>query len=170
MQPKMRTTRLIPLMLAALAACAESPAGGLPLVDLPGQAVAVTPVGERYPSYYSGFEQSARIVVEDAEEWAQVWSRLWNNQHPVPPLPAVDFSREVVVVAAMGTRPNGGYSIRVQAAAVHEGSLTVRVVETSPGSRCVTTQAITTPTDVVRVARSGLPVRFTTATGVLSCR
>lgn len=166
----MRTTRLIPLMLAALAACAESPAGGLPLVDLPGQAVAVTPVGDRYSSHYSGFEQSARIVVEDAEQWAQVWSRLRGSQRPVPPLPAVDFSQEVVVVAAMGTRPNGGYSIRVQAAAVHEGSLTVRVVETSPGSHCVTTQAITTPTDVVRVARSGLPVRFTTATGVLNCR
>lgn len=157
-------------MLAALAACAESPAGGLPQVDLPGQAVAVTPVGERYPSHYSGFEQSARIVVENEEQWAQVWSRLWRHQHPVPALPAVDFQQEIVVVAAMGTRPNGGYAIRVQAAAVHEGSLTVRVVETSPGSNCVTTQAITTPTDVVRVARSGLPVRFTTATGVLDCR
>lgn len=166
----MRTTHLIPIAIAALAACAESPLAGPPLDDLPGQAVVVTRLDERYPSQYSGFGDPARIVVDDAAQWAEVWARLWNNQRPLPPLPAVDFAREVVIVAAMGSRPTGGYGVRVQDAAVQANQVVVRAVETSPGSGCVTTQAFTAPADVVKLPRTDRPVRFETVAAVRDCR
>lgn len=170
----MRKTRLIPILIAALAVlaalaagCTESSAG--PGVVPGGQVVAINRFDDRYPSTYSGFGEPARIVVDDAAQWAEVWDRLWNDQAPAPPLPAVDFQREVVIVAAMGRRPTGGYHIRVQEAAAHADHVAVTVVEAAPGVACVVTQAFTAPTDVVRVARAGLPVRFRTVEAAPAC-
>lgn len=160
------------LVLAAVAAgCAELPSidPGLDQGDLGGQPVPVTRVHEAFPAAYSGFSQQTQLVVESRAEWEEVWRPLWGSADPAPAAPAIDFSRQTVVVAAMGTRATGGYVVRVEKAASQADHVVVQVVETSPSGGCPTTQAVTAPVDVVTVPRTSQPIRFRVVQMVREC-
>lgn len=121
-------------------------------------------------AYYSGLDQPGRIVVRDETSWQALWSQIHERFSEVPPVPAVDFSREMVVVVALGLRSSGGYSILVDAA--HEASnagLLVTVRSISPGSKCARTAALTQPVDIARVPRRDGEVSFLEQSEVTVC-
>lgn len=109
---------------------------------------------------YGDLDEEAREVVRTPELWADAWQRLHEGVSPVPERPAVDFERSMVVVAAMGSRPSGGYDIEVEGVHRQGETLYVVVQETSPGERCGVTLAITAPTTAVRVPRVSGDVHF----------
>jgi hypothetical protein len=114
---------------------------------------------QRYSASYSGFDQPARLVVRDAAAWQAFWEQMYVGYLPQPPLPAVDFSNQMVIAAAMGKRSSGGFTISIEN--VSPGAeVLVKVVSTSPGPCCGRTLAVTQPVDVVVVPRSDAPVRF----------
>jgi hypothetical protein len=167
----MRTMHLVPLLVAVLAGCSELPTvrqGERNVLDT--QQVALVRFDAYFPAYNSGFGEPVRRVVDDAAEWEDAWRELWRSHNPVPPAPAVDFSREVVLLAAMGTRSSGGYSIHVEDAAAKGDHVTVRVIETSPGRACGVTAALTEPVDIVKLSRTPLPIRWETVKSVHDCR
>ena len=94
----------------------------------------------------SGIGEARRMVVRDANAFAQVWSELGAGDRP-----EVDFTQNVVVVAALGQRPTGGYEIAVSHVGQADGQLNIEVVETTPGPNCLTAGAETQPVDVVVV-------------------
>ena len=163
----MRRSAFAVLSVLAAAGCAGSPSlqdappldeqrpvqeGALPLTRLRAEPYALT--------FSSGMTDSARIVVRDAETWRQVWSRIWRNHSPGHALPAIDFSREMVVVAALSGRPTGGYNILVESAYQRADHVEVVIRKTSPGRNCGTTQALTEPVDAARIPATTQPVRF----------
>ncbi len=110
--------------------------------------------------YNAGLDQPAREVVRDAAAWSALWPRIAGPAGPPHAAPAVDFGREMVLVAAMGQRPTGGYSIEIASVTAAGGELVANVVEQRPGPRCGTTQALTAPVDVVAIPRSTRSVRW----------
>lgn len=94
----------------------------------------------------TGIGEARRLVIKDANAWAQFWSELGVGAQP-----AVDFNRDVVVVAAAGQRPTGGHEIAIDRVTQADGGLTVEVVERAPGPNCMTTASLTQPVDVVIV-------------------
>jgi hypothetical protein len=98
----------------------------------------------------TGIGESRRLVIRDANTWAEFWSELGVGDRP-----DVDFSKNVVVAVAAGQRPTGGYEIAVDRVRQANGELTVEVVETAPGPNCTTTASLTQPVDVVVVAGLG---------------
>jgi hypothetical protein len=75
----------------------------------------------------------------------------------------VDFAREMVVLVAMGERPSGGHSLRVDGVSdAPNGGLVVHVTRTSPGPQCMSITMMTAPLDVVRVPRATGAVRLQT--------
>jgi len=108
-------------------------------------------------------------VVRDSQAWSALWAQIVANHSPTPPVPSIDFSREMLIVAAMGTRNTGGYSIKVESVSGSSTELVATVTATSPGRSCMTTQALTAPVDIVRVPRSELPVRFVEQRSVNEC-
>jgi protease stability complex PrcB-like protein len=92
----------------------------------------------------TGVGEARRLVIRDANAWANFWSELGVGDRP-----AVDFTRDMVVAVAAGQRPTGGYEIAVDRVRQADGELTVEVVETAPGPNCVTTASLTQPVDVV---------------------
>lgn len=158
-------------MAALLAACSELPSV-TPELDrepLDGEPVEVIRLAETLPAHYSGMTQRERVVVRTPAEWEIVWRRMWAGHSPLPPVPAVDFERHVLLVAAMGSRPTGGYHIRIAEAAALADEVAVRVVETSPSRGCITTQAFTAPVDVVKLPRTSRQIQFRTAEVVHEC-
>lgn len=98
----------------------------------------------------SGLTVEGNQVVRNEADWARVWADLHRTTSPKPPLPAVDFSQDLVLVSAMGERPDGCYSIEVAEVILRGGRLHVRVVQRqSVGCGCTT--ALTYPVHVVRV-------------------
>jgi hypothetical protein len=96
----------------------------------------------------TGINESRRLVIRDANAWAEFWSELGAGDRP-----EVDFSRDLVVAVAAGQRPSGGHEIAVEEIAQSNGELTIGVVETAPGPNCMTTSALTQPVDVVAIPK-----------------
>ncbi len=94
----------------------------------------------------TGISESRRLVIRDANAWAEFWSELGVGERP-----DVDFTRDLVVAVAAGQRPTGGHEIAVGQVAQNSGALTISVVETTPGPNCMTTASLTQPVDVVVV-------------------
>ena len=94
----------------------------------------------------TGIGESRRLVIRDANSWAEFWSELGTGDRP-----DVDFTKAVVVAVAAGQRPSGGYEIAVDRVSQADGELTVQVVETTPGPNCMNTSSLTQPVDVVVV-------------------
>jgi hypothetical protein len=100
----------------------------------------------------------ATWVVRDAETFARLWVQFFGRQREVP---AVDFSRHMVVVATMGQQPTAGYAIEITGmSASRGGELAVHVRTTSPGANCGVATVLTTPVVMSRARRTDGPVRF----------
>lgn len=112
-------------------------------------------------AFYSGFTSPRRATLRTAGEWAEAWQTLYAGQSEVPPLPAVDFDRALVVVVAAGNRPTGCYAIDVTGASLRgEGAVLFEVTETVPGPACACTLALTQPVHIVKIPRVAGPVTF----------
>jgi hypothetical protein len=94
----------------------------------------------------TGVREARRLVIRDANAFAQLWSELGVGERP-----EVDFTKDVVVAVTAGERPGGGYGIAVDRARENNGELTVGVVETTPGPNCITAASPTQPADIVVV-------------------
>jgi len=155
---------------AAMAAGGCTDPGGAQ--DLPpnAQLMASTEVViDQVTAQSSGIEVAARRLISDAGVWAATWSEIHSTVRPEPALPNIDFAGSVVVVAAMGTKPTGGHTIEIEGVYRADDRLYVVVRETSPGSNCMTTQALTAPVVAVSVEKTGLPVSFVERRETVSC-
>ncbi len=111
-----------------------------------------------YPSE-SGFRQ----VIKSRDEFSDFWKRLTGRVPPgqwVPPLPEIDFSKEMIVVAVMGQRPTSGYSNVIDGACEVDGQVEVFISNVEDVSCIGVFDALTYPADAVRLPRSDLPVVF----------
>ena len=118
---------------------------------------------------YSGIDDSLRTVVRDAEGWKRTWRAIHRRVSPVPPVPAIDFGREMVVVAALGARPTGGFSIRVDSVIDAGDALEVVIRKDIPGAGCFLSAALTQPLDLALLPARPLPVRFRDRTVAERC-
>lgn len=146
--------------------------GGSDLTQPPGTSVQMVRLrSEPYPfTFYSGLEQPARLVVRDPLTWRAIWNQIYSRQSPVPALPSIDFSRDMIVVAALGAHSTGGYSILLSGASeeVNNG-ISVIVDSSSPGSDCVVTEAFTQPVDMAQLPRRNGAVSFVERSHVSHC-
>jgi len=164
--------RLVPVLVAALAAC-NAPSVVTPVTDIPSGAVNVdwndAGAVRVAHGYYSGFKQSVQTVVTNDADWRAIWSTYTVNLGTPPQLPAIDFSRYQVVVAALGQRSSGGYDISISRIASSNDYLFVEITARSPGPRCGTTAALSQPVDMVRIPRQHPPVMFVEKSAETSC-
>jgi hypothetical protein len=153
--------------LIAMIACSAATIDSSP----PGTPLQITRLRAEPYSFTSasGFDQPARLVISDPTTWATAWQQTFKGSLPVPPVPDVDFSREVIVLAALGSHSTGGYGILVEGASATDTGTSIEIRSISPGSNCVTTQAFTQPVDIARVPRRDGPVAFIEHKEVHNC-
>jgi hypothetical protein len=116
------------------------------------------------------FDDAAQLVVRDQPAWQALWARLNVNASPAPALPAVDFTKDMLVVAAMGMKGHGGYKVAITGAAEDAGKVTVEVTETSPGARCMNAMMMTSPVVIARLPRRAGDVAFNVVKKVVDCQ
>jgi len=161
----------IALALVPLGCVDQNPAAVGPL-----PVERITPNAPQ-PVYYSGLQDPLRLVVSDQATLDKVWEQAFGSlpagvprlQAPVPPKPVVDFTRECVVVAALGGRGSGGYSVAVTGAVETNREVVIDVRSTSPGPGCAVTLGLTQPMDIVKLPRSTRTVRFAERSEITNC-
>ena len=132
-------------------------------------AVPFSVLEEVHTSLVSTIRDRRHSVIRTATEWEQFWNELQGAVQPRPELPLIDFDENMVIVAAMGQRPTGGYSIEVEDVLGTDGGLAVQVVESSPSPTCLVAQAVTMPVTAVVVTRTDGLVTFVEETRTHEC-
>ncbi len=133
--------------------------------DTGGTPIAMSPL---YKSSDGGALGAMRSVVTTREEFERVW-QVAHSTHLTnkPPLPQVDFSRQAVVVAAMGFQGGAGTEIRITRAVQRGSVLEIFVELRLLSERCSSYSGIQYPTEMVRVpATRSTPVFHDTITRV----
>ena len=132
--------------------------------ELPSGGVAVEfdPVVEVISMVIGGPQEPTRSVLRDEQSWLEFWRALTAVVSPAPEPPTVDFTADMVLVAAMGRRATGGFAVSVEGVYTSDGALYVDVLERSPGVGCLSAQVITTPVTAVRVRVHDGSVQFVT--------
>ena len=104
-----------------------------------------------------------RLVIKSRDEFGEFWKRLLA---PIPPgqwtpaLPEIDFTKEMIVVSAMGAKPSSGYWTIIDGACEVDGQIEVFITNVDGMSCGATLAVVTYPADAVRIPRSDLPVAF----------
>lgn len=105
----------------------------------------------------SGVLTKREVVVKDQDSWAALWAEHGKGRA----LPAVDFSRQMVVGVFVGQLYSPCYNMHIQSITSDQSKVTVHYVIVPPpvGMLCVATVA--SMAQVVAIDRTSLPVVFT---------
>ena len=119
----------------------------------------LTPVLSDARVYYDdgpAIRDSLRLIVRDAAAWETQWRRATSLQATPPPVPPLDFDREMAVLVAAG-RMTPGDQIHVDSAGV-QGDYFVVWVRTIV--QCRRFSGNVYPLEIVRVRESDKAPRF----------
>ncbi|RMH15519.1 MAG: hypothetical protein D6696_20515 [Acidobacteria bacterium] len=104
-------------------------------------------------------------VLRDAESFARAWRELGGEEPP----PAVDFERQMVVLAATGERPNTCYRVEIGGIERTASGLAVEVIDVVPGEDCMCGMMIVHPALAARLERHDGPVSFEVVSRARDC-
>jgi len=109
---------------------------------------------------FSGIREVKQEVVKSADAWEKLWKQHCTAAGESDQIPSVDFSKEMVAVATMGTKRTGGYTIEIVGVEAKGKALKISVKKSSPPPDAMTIQALTAPFHFVAVPKSNLKPEF----------
>lgn len=101
-------------------------------------------------------EGQSFFIIGNEEELRDAWARAHGTLLTPPALPQVFFDRETVLAVSLGTQPTGGYGISVQRMYMEGGAMYADVTVTRPPEGAMTTQALTSPWQYIRILRGNV--------------
>lgn len=165
----LRAGLIVPLIGAVLVSgCGDSTGITWPPLP-PNLSLVPHQVIDEAHTLVSAISEPRRDVIRDAAAWARFWDEFQGNVIPTSPPPAVDFTQRMVLVAATGTRPTGGYAISIEGVYAGNGVVVARALERAPHTDCIVTTALTAPATAVSVPRVEGEVRFHDASEIVRC-
>lgn len=150
-------------VVVTLAACAAGVPSGS------GRAPAEVSFEAILDEVTSGLHERRREVVRDEAAWVRLWAEIHEGVTPRPALPPVDFSRDMLIAVATGTRSSGGFDIKIRSVARRGDMLEVVVLETCPAPGDRVSMGLAQPIEVVRLERLAQTPSFQEARSA-SCR
>ncbi len=99
----------------------------------------------------------ADLIIKNKKTWAHFWAHHTAGIQPPPPLPDIDFKKELVIVAILGIQSSGGGpGIQVLEVSVNNSCWCLEVLiedDTTPGPLDV----ITNPFHIIKLRRGKVP-------------
>lgn len=115
------------------------------------------------------FTSPTTFAVRDQSSWEGLWNQVTQAMYPAPAIPQIDFTKNIVVFAAAGTKSTSGYSIEITNAAETSAGVSVDVTVTSPGSTCAVSQLVTFPVAIAAIPRRDSAIGFNISPKTQSC-
>jgi hypothetical protein len=159
----MRSSLAAVLVTVAAAACYEAPP---PKEAKPGVTAESLQGKLRHRAMLtalnSNFSDLQMRVIQYPEDYDEMWQKGFTNVGGLTK-PFVNFDAEMVIFVAAGTKPRGGYMIRVDSV-VTGADLAIYVTEQEPGPGCTSDRGYLNkpmaPAQIVTVPWMDKPVRF----------
>jgi hypothetical protein len=108
----------------------------------------------------SGVHDKREVVVKDQDSWAALWAEHGKGRA----LPAVDFSRQMVVGVFLGQLYSPCDNMHIQGITSDQSKVTVHYVIVPPAAGVVCVATVASMAQVVAIDRTSLPVVFTSET------
>jgi hypothetical protein len=105
----------------------------------------------------SGYQRASQMVIDNPEEWADIWQQHASCNIPPPPVPDVDFTDDQVVAVFMGEKRTGGYSVEILTVETKSSeqedltSLVITVAYHQPKSGEIVQEVITHPYQIITI-------------------
>lgn len=128
--------------------------------------VPVAPLAE---GNFSGVGSQRFEIIIDPERFADVWLEHAGALSPIPAAPQVDFARQTVLAAFLGTRGTSGHGIEMTGALERDTNITVNLRITVPGPTCPVLDAQTQPFQMTTIARTEKVVAFVPTVEAVDC-
>jgi len=128
-------------------------------VSLLGPLFGVKQYGRRTSLLQGGTSQRPRLVIRDRDEFNKLWNEIMRQAADKPALPEVDFSREMLIVAAKGQQPSLHMSI-IDSACEVDNQLEVLVRSIKFLNCGAHAGPLPETVDIVRLPKTDLPVVF----------
>ena len=110
--------------------------------------------GANDPRQYSAIESELYTIANSSTAWSDLWRKHTSKELPPRTIPAVDFSREFVLGAWWGTKPDSCYRLDIESVMLQGDSLRVRVSARHLSGGCAL--VLTQPHDIMAVSKAGL--------------
>ena len=135
------------------------------------------------PNMYFGLNNGPKTTLFTAIQSEQQWRELWaqieprvardTDQRRPHPFPHIDFTRKTLLVAALGTKPTGGYSVSINSVVESPTHIRINVIALRPmncGSELHgITLTTTSPIALILIPKATKPVEFSTIEAEDSC-
>ncbi len=119
---------------------------------------------------YSGVEVKREAVINNNEDYQKLMSEVYNNLDQMPRIPVVDFTKYTLIAVFIGPRNTGGYMVNIDSINDGNKSVSVSVVEETPGKNCNTMQVITRPYTIVKIPKTDKKAVFNYKQIVKDCQ
>jgi len=108
----------------------------------------------------SNFQVPMEKFVTTEKEWVELWGQRQEPKDKKRQHPAVDFDRDVVVVAALGPKPGTGYTIEITRIARTKDEIQIYLRKTAPDPAALKAGGPTSPFVLVKMPKPDRFVRF----------
>jgi hypothetical protein len=108
---------------------------------------------KQWQDVYSGIKTKETLIIDSQKDWQELWQKHTQNVQPVPSLPDVDFTKNMVIAVFMGEKNTGGYGIHVSKIEETNNNVYIELEETVPSSGTIVSQSFTQPYHIVVVSK-----------------
>lgn len=122
-----------------------------------GEAVSIRTIDKHLTS---GFQEPLEKFVATEKDWIELWNQRQEPKAPKRQHPAVDFDKDVVVVAALGPKPGTGYTVEITRIVKTKDEIQIYVRKTAPDPAALKTGQPTSPFVLIRMVKPDRFVRF----------
>lgn len=101
---------------------------------------------------YSGYEKASQKVIDNQEQWQDLWQQHTSDTEPPPPVPQENFSRYMIVAVFAGEQPSSGYLVEIiSVEKTDDESFVITVEYDQPEPGDLVQDVITYPYHIVRI-------------------
>ena len=101
---------------------------------------------------HSRMDTAAVFLVDNQQDWEQIWQIAQGRIDPLPPVKEVDFTNYSVIAVFRGTKNSGGYSVEIGGIEKSANELKVNVVYRNSSGGMVL-PVVTSPYQIVRIPK-----------------
>lgn len=151
---------LLTLILFALFSCKSGE------IKSKGTPVAFNEIKTGENSAYSKF---TTLEIHSFKELSASWTKLFAKYDRKPPIPTIDYEKNMLLVVALGERSNAGYAIKVKSIMESKNELSVITEETKPGNTCNSAMVMAYPFQLIEIPKTEKPIKFRMTVKINEC-
>jgi hypothetical protein len=131
-----------------------------------GNAINFTAIKRGGNSNYTKF---TTVEIHNFKELGEVWGNFYAKYDRKPPIPTIDFEKNMLIAVALGERNAGSYSIQVKSILETKTNITIVVEENKPGASCTTASVMVYPFQLIEITQQNKPITYAKTLKVNDC-